>query len=82
MQVVLTGFSVILFCFVQTKSLCMYGCMYFLAAHVPLCVMVMLFYMLFIKCATRLCGTIVKKVVCILLLYSSYKLFDSSDRPV
>ena len=33
-QVVLSGFSVILFCFVQTKTLCRYGCMYFFAALV------------------------------------------------
>ena len=33
-QVVLSGFSVILFCFVQSKTLCRYGCMYFLAALV------------------------------------------------
>ena len=31
-QVVLSGFSVRLFCFVQTKTLCRYGCMYFFAA--------------------------------------------------
>ena len=31
-QVVLSGFSVRLFGFVQTKTLCKYGCMYFLAA--------------------------------------------------
>ena len=31
-QVVLSGFSVRLFCFVQVKTVCMYGCMYFLAA--------------------------------------------------
>ena len=30
-QVVLSGFSVRLFCFVQAKTLCRYGCMYFLA---------------------------------------------------
>ena len=40
-QVVLAGFSVKLFCFVQAKSLCMYGCMYFLAALVLVCVDVM-----------------------------------------
>ena len=28
-QVVLSGFSVRLLCFVQAKSLCKYGCMYF-----------------------------------------------------
>ena len=33
-QVVLSGFSVRLFCFVQAKTLCRYGCMYFLAALV------------------------------------------------
>ena len=38
MQVVLSGFSVRLFCFVQVKTLCMYGCMYFLAALVLVCV--------------------------------------------
>ena len=37
-QIVLSGFSVRLFCFVQEKSLCMYGCMYFLAALVLWCV--------------------------------------------
>ena len=37
-QVVLSGFSVRLFCLVQTKTLC---CMYFLAALVLLCVDVM-----------------------------------------
>ena len=37
-QVVLSGFSVILFCFVQEKTLCRYGCMYFLAALVLVCV--------------------------------------------
>ena len=40
-QVVLSGFSVRLFCFVQAKTLCMYGCMYFLAALVLVCVDVM-----------------------------------------
>ena len=38
MQVVLSGFSVRLFCFVQTKTVCRYGCMYFLAARACLCV--------------------------------------------
>ena len=33
-QVVLSGFSKRLFCFVQAKTLCRYGCMYFLAALV------------------------------------------------
>ena len=37
-QVVLSGFSNMLFCFVQTKNLCRYGCMYFLAALVLVCV--------------------------------------------
>ena len=37
-QVVLSGFSVRLFCFVQEKTLCRYGCMYFLAALVLVCV--------------------------------------------
>ena len=32
-QVVLSGFSMRLLCFVQAKTLCMYGCMYFLAAR-------------------------------------------------
>ena len=42
-QVVLSGFSVRLFCFIQAKTLCRYGCMYFLAAlvHVDVDVMVM-----------------------------------------
>ena len=37
-EVVLSGFSKRLFCFVQAKTLCMYGCMYFLAALVLVCV--------------------------------------------
>ena len=40
-QVVLSGFSVRLFCFVLAKTLCRYGCMYFLAALVLVCVDVM-----------------------------------------
>ena len=40
-QVVLSGFSVRLFCFVQAKTLCRYGCMYFFAAFVLVCVDVM-----------------------------------------
>ena len=40
-HVVLSGFSVRLLCFVQTKTVCMYGCMYFLAALVLVCVHVM-----------------------------------------
>ena len=41
-QVVLSGFSVRLFCFVQVKTLCTYGCMYFLTALVLVCEDVML----------------------------------------
>ena len=37
-QVVLSGFSNRLICFVQAITLCMYGCMYFLAALVLVCV--------------------------------------------
>ena len=37
-QVVLSGFSVRLFCFVQAKTLCRYGCMYFFAEVVLVCV--------------------------------------------
>ena len=33
-KVVASGFSVRLFCFVQAKTLCRYGCMYFLAVLV------------------------------------------------
>ena len=40
-QVVLSGFSMRLFCFVQTKTFCGYGCIYFLAALVLVCVDVM-----------------------------------------
>ena len=42
-QVVLSGFSMRLFCFVQAKTLCRYGCMNLLAALVLVCgdVMVM-----------------------------------------
>ena len=41
MQVVLSGFSVRLFCFFQAKTLWRYGCMYFLAALVLVCVYAM-----------------------------------------
>ena len=41
MQVVLSRFSMRLFCFVQTKSLCRYACMYFFAALVLVCVYMM-----------------------------------------
>ena len=37
-QVVLPGFSARLFCFVQEKTVCMYGCMYWLAALMLVCV--------------------------------------------
>ena len=37
-QVVLSGFSKRVFCFVQAKPFCGYGCMYFLAALVLVCV--------------------------------------------
>ena len=40
-QFVLTVFSMRLFCLVQAKSLCRYGCIYFLAALVLVCVDVM-----------------------------------------
>ena len=36
-QVVLSGFIMRLFCFVQAKTLCRYGCIYFLAALVLVC---------------------------------------------
>ena len=36
-QVVLSGFSVRLYCFVQAKTLCRYGCMYFFPALVLVC---------------------------------------------
>ena len=40
-QVVLSGFSVRLFCFVQASTLCGYGCIYFMASLVLVCVDVM-----------------------------------------
>ena len=40
-QVVLSGFSMRLFCFVQEKTFCRYGCIYFLAALVCVDDMVM-----------------------------------------
>ena len=40
-QVVLCGFSMILFCFVHAKPVCRYGCMYFLVALMLVCVAVM-----------------------------------------
>ena len=39
--VCVSGFSVRLFYFVQAKTLCSYGCIYFLAALVLVCVDVM-----------------------------------------
>ena len=41
MQVVLSEFSMRLFCFVQAKTICRYGCIYLLAALVLVCVDVM-----------------------------------------
>ena len=41
MQVVLSGFSVRLLFVFQTETVCMYGCMYFLAVLVLVCVDVM-----------------------------------------
>ena len=41
MQIVLSGFSVRLFCFAHAKALCSHGCMYLLAALVLVCVDVM-----------------------------------------
>ena len=40
-HVLLSGFSMRLFCFVQAKTLCRYSCMYFFAALVLVCVDVM-----------------------------------------
>ena len=40
-QVVLSGFSMRLFCLVQAKTFCRYGCIYFLDALVLVYVMVM-----------------------------------------
>ena len=40
-QVVLSGFSMILLCFVQAKTFCRHGNIYFLAALVLVCVDVM-----------------------------------------
>ena len=40
-KVVLSGFSMRLFCFVQANTFCMYGCIYFLAALVLVCMDVM-----------------------------------------
>ena len=37
-QVVLSGFNKRFVCFVQAKTLCRYGCMYFFAAFVLVCV--------------------------------------------
>ena len=37
-HVLLSGFSKRLCCFAQAKTLCRYGCMYFLAALVLVCV--------------------------------------------
>ena len=36
-QVVLSGFSVRLFCFVQAKTVCGYGCMYFGSTRACVC---------------------------------------------
>ena len=40
-QVVLSGFSMRLFCFIQANTVCRYSCIYFLAALVLVCVDVM-----------------------------------------
>ena len=40
-QVVLSGLSMRLFCFVQAKTFCRYGCIYLLAALMLVCVDVM-----------------------------------------
>ena len=40
-QVVLSGFNMRLFCFVQAKTFCTYGCIYLLAALALVCVDVM-----------------------------------------
>ena len=41
LQVVLSAFNMRLNCFVQAKTLCRYGCIYFMAALVFVCVDVM-----------------------------------------
>ena len=41
-KVELSGFSVRLFCFVQPKTVCVYSCMYLLAALVLVCVDVLI----------------------------------------
>ena len=41
LQVILSGFSVRLLCFVQVKTLCRYDCMYLLAVPVLVCIYVM-----------------------------------------
>ena len=38
MQVILSGFSVRLLCFVQAITVCRYGCMYLFAAYVLVCI--------------------------------------------
>ena len=40
-QVILSGFSVRLLCFVEAKTICRYGCIYVLVALVLVCVGVM-----------------------------------------
>ena len=40
-QVVLSGFSMRLFCFIQAQTFCRYGCIYFMAALVLVYVDVM-----------------------------------------
>ena len=41
-QVVLSGFSMRLFCYVQAKTLCRYGCIYCLASLVLMSVYIMM----------------------------------------
>ena len=43
-QVALSGFSMRLFCFVQAKTVCRYGCIYLLAALMLVCVDVMVIF--------------------------------------
>ena len=54
MQAVLSVFSVRLLCFVQTKTVCMYGCMHLFAALVCVCRcdgdVICICYMVSLKC--------------------------------
>ena len=66
-QVVLSVFSKRVFCFVQAKTLCGYGCMYLLAALVLVCVDVIV----------MLLNSIILLLFLLILNPQSFAMFDT-----